>query len=643
MRVLAARSRRPTVALRAERRSPPALGIALAAVLLGALLAAPAGATAATAATPTLPSVTISPLRGTPDATPSTQISFLGAPPADISQIVVRGSLSGTHAGKLEPYATGTGVSYLPYRAFTVGEVVNVTAVETVAGVHRAIGTSFTIGSLYVVPLSAISGATGPTGTTGASGAAGATGTTGATGATGAPYQSFLSAPTIHPPTVTVNTPAADPALGDVFLTPAEGSDQPGAMIVNPDGALVWYQPAALRTEIEDLRVQQYLGQPVLTYWQGGIALGHGVDGTGYIDSTSYRRVAQVQAGNGLTMDLHDFELAPGGVAWITVFEPVYMNLSAYGGSKHGIIEDCVIQEIDVRTGLVMFEWHALGHVSPSASYNRPWNGPDSVWDWFHINSIDVESNQNILISSRNTWAVYQIGHTYGEILWRLGGRNSSFTLGPNVRFAWQHDATRLADGSVEIFDNEDTPEIEGRSRGIDVALNFATHTATLAHEYVDVDRNVLSPSQGDVQQLPNADQLVGWGQIGLVSETSVSGALTFQLSLPPPVESYRAYRFVWNARPAAPPSLAASAGPSAGTTTVAASWNGATGVLDWQVLAGATPTALAPVGAPVASTGFETVITAATAAPYIAVRALGSGATVLGISAVKAVAAAPA
>jgi hypothetical protein len=615
-----------------------ALPLALGAVLVGVLLALPAGAAAATP----LPWVTISPLSGTPDAAPSTQISFLGVPPSAISQIVVRGSLSGTHAGKLEPYATGTGVSYLPYRAFTVGELVTVTAVETVAGATRSIGTSFTIGSLYVVPRSAISGATGATGTTGATGATGASGTTGATGAAGV-YQSFLSAPTLHPPTVTVNTPAADPALGDVFLTPAEGSYQPGAMIVNPTGALVWYQPAALGTEIEDLRVQQYMGQPVLTYWEGGIALGHGVNGTGYIDSTSYKRVAQVQAGNGLTMDLHDFQLAPGGVAWITVFEPVYMNLSAYGGPVRGIIQDCVIQEIDVRTGLVMFEWHALGHVSPSASYSRPWSSPGSIWDWFHINSLDVESNQNILVSSRNTWAVYQIGHTFGEILWTLGGRHSSFVLGPNVRFAWQHDATRLANGSVEIFDNEDTPKIEGRSRGIDIALNFATHTATLVHEYVDIGRNVLSPSQGDVQQLPNADQLVGWGQIGLVSETSVAGALTFQLSLPPPVESYRAYRFPWSARPASAPAIAARAGSSPGTTTVAASWNGATGVVDWQVLAGTTATALAPVGSPVASTGFETLITAATAAPYLAVRALGTGGAVLGTSAVATVVTAPA
>src|SRR5262249_55637983 len=143
-------------------------------------------------------------------------------------------------------------------------------------------------------------------------------------------------------------------------------------------------------------------------------------------------------------------------------------------------------QEVDVKTGLVMFEWHALGHVPLSASYSKAHPQRGSVWDWFHINSIDLGPDQNILISSRNTWAVYEIGHTDGRILWRLGGKNSTFALGRGVRFAWQHDATLLQDGSIEIFDNEDTPKIANQSRAIDIGLNFAKRTATLLHQYVN-------------------------------------------------------------------------------------------------------------------------------------------------------------
>jgi hypothetical protein len=588
--------------------------LAALALALAAAWVAPAGAQAAA---PSVPWVTISPLEGTPDASATTQISFLGVPATDISQISVRGSRSGGHGGTLKPYATGTGASYVPFRAFTSGEQVTVTALETVKGAHKSIGTSFTIGSLYVVPATAP--ATPPAPAPGS-------------------VASYPSQPSFHPPLVAVTTPATDPALGDVFLTPADGPSQAGPMIVNPAGQLVWFAPSPPGTQAADLRVQQYLGRPALTYWQGRIALGHGI-GAGIIDDQTYHQIAQVQAGNGLSMDLHEFDLEPGGVALITVYEPVYMDLRSAGGTANGVIEDCVVQQVDVRTGLVMFEWHALGHVPLSASYSRPWVGPGlSVWDWFHINSIDLEPNQNLLISARSTWAVYQIGHTFGEVLWTLGGKDSFFKLGPNVRFAWQHDATRVADGSIEIFDNEATPKIEGRSRAIDVAINTTTRTATLVHQYVDPKQVVLSPSQGDVQQLTNTDHLLGWGQIGLVSEVSAQNTLTFQLSLPAPVASYRAYRFPWSAQPTAPPVLVATRASGSATTAITASWNGATGVVQWQVLAGASPSALAALGTPVASGGFETAITATTSDPYVAVQALGAGGTPLASSAAVAV-----
>jgi hypothetical protein len=273
-----------------------------------------------------------------------------------------------------------------------------------------------------------------------------------------------------------------------------------------------------------------------------------------------------------------------------------------------------------------------------SNAYSKAPTSTTGIWDWFHINSIDLEPDGNLLISSRSEWALYQIGHSYGNVMWELGGRHSDFTLGPGVRFAWQHDATLVSPHAIEIFDNEDTPQIGPSSRAIEVVLDFGKHTATLLHQYVVPGQTVLSAAQGGVQRLSNADQFVGWGNVGLASEFTLQGALTFQLSLPPLVESYRAYRFPWSARPLTPPVLGASRAPGASTTAVAASWNGATGVRFWQVLAGPTPSALAPVGAAVASSGFETVITAATTAPYVAVRALGAGGQPLATSAPQAV-----
>ena len=133
-------------------------------------------------------------------------------------------------------------------------------------------------------------------------------------------------------------------------------------MIVAPSGQLVWFSPEPPGMQAEDLRVQQYLGQPVLTYWQGRIVLGHG-SGSGVIVNAGYQPVAHVAAGNGLSMDLHDFDLEPDGTALVTVYDPIHYDLSKHGGRADGVLLDCVIQQIDVKTGLVMFEWHALGHV----------------------------------------------------------------------------------------------------------------------------------------------------------------------------------------------------------------------------------------------------------------------------------------
>jgi hypothetical protein len=584
--------------------------LAVVRIVAVALVLAALAPVAAQAAAATLPTVTISPLRGTPDATPTTQISFLGVPASDLSQINVRGSRSGSHSGTLEAYSTGNGASYLPSRPFTAGEQVTVTAIESVAGETATIGTSFTIATLYTIPPPGkpTAPAPPPPGTT----------------------QAFVSAPTLHPPKLTVTVPAADPALGDIFLSPKHGAPQQGPMIVSPSGQLVWFNPLPLGTEATDVRLQSYLGQTVLTYWEGH----DGAKGSaeGVIDNTSYGRIATVKAGNGLSMDLHEFDVEPDGTAYVIAFEPVYENLISRGGLARSIVDDSVLQEVDVRTGLVMFEWHAMGHVSLSES-NWPIKPlPHSLWDWFHLNSIYVEPDQNLLISSRATSTVFELDHTNGQIIWRLGGRQSTFKLGPGVRFAWQHDATRLPDGTIEIFDNEDEPEVESRSRGIAVTLNFTNHTATLLHQWVIPGEPVLANSQGDVQQLPNGDTFIGWGEIGIVSEFTPSGKVSLEMKLPATMNAYREYRYPWNAVGVGRPSIVAKHS-GALKTELWVSWNGDTRVARWLVLGGGPTGALKPLGT-FTRTGFQTVMETTGLPQRLEVRGLDAGGHTLGTSA---------
>ena len=313
--------------------------------LLGAAVCGPVSAATA-ASVP--PYVTISPLAGTPDATPDTQISFLGAPASELRDIAVVGSRSGSHAGRLERYATAPGASFLPARGFDEGEQVTVTAVLVHGSARTRIGTSFAIAHLYALPGEPPRKL--PPGSQ-------------------SDVQRFHSRLDLTPPALDVTVPAAaNPALGDVFTTPAYGAGQSGPMIVEPDGALVWFKPVPTGEEATNLRVQQYAGRPVLTWWEGQVIDGHG-RGDDHIYDSAYEPVATVRAGNGLQADLHEFDLTPRGTALISAYEPIHWSLSSVGGPSDGLLNDCAVQEIDVKTGLVMFEWHALGHVAVGDSY----------------------------------------------------------------------------------------------------------------------------------------------------------------------------------------------------------------------------------------------------------------------------------
>jgi Arylsulfotransferase (ASST) len=598
-------------AIQTKRRRCMPLSLALAlAGLLGALLVAlqsPSGARAAASA----PAVVVSPLTGTPDADPGTQISFLGAPASRLRDIVVRGSKTGPHAGRLAYYSTHTGGSFLPDHPFAIGEHVTVTAEVVGYGSPKRIGTRFTVADPYTLPPPPHDKHFAATATN---------------------VLHFHSRPDLDPAAVTVTAPAADPSLGDIFVSPDAGPGDAGPEILAPNGQLVWFKPLPWGTKAFDLNLQSYAGSPVLTWWQGEVVEGHG-QGVDEIESTHYTPIATVHAGNGLHADLHDFRITPQGTAWVTAFAPQHMDLRPYGGREDGLIDDGVVQEIDIKTGLVMFDWHAMGHVAIADTYMRAPKELGKVLDYFHVNSIDPLPNDELLISSRNTWATYLISERTGSIVWRLGGKKSTFKLGTGLSFAWQHDAELQTDGTLTLFNNDASPPEAKQSSALDIALDVTADTATLVHQYTYPGAGLLSESQGDVQILPNGDDFVGWGQAGEVCEFSPQGALTFDMHFAQPANSYRAFRYPWSAQPLNQPALVA--GPSAGgRNELYASWNGATDVASWRVLAGASPHSLATVGTYPAS-GFETAIAAPTQGRYLRVQALSSSGGLLRTSAV--------
>lgn len=563
--------------------------------------------------------VTVSPGPETRDASATTQISLLGVPAGELTNVVVKGSRTGVDAGRLAAYSQGDGASFLPSKPFAAGETVSVHAALSEGGHATPFAWSFTV-AVRDAPGATAASVTfkPPTGPKN--------------------YQSFHSLPSVRPPIVTVASKAPT-ASGDLFLAPYSGVGQYGPMILDEHGGLLWFKPIPAGARAADLRVQQYEGKPVLTWWQDPLVAGGSRQAGLAIADSSYRTVAIVRAGNGYQPDLHEFIITPQGTGLTTVYTAIACDTSSVGGPRAGAVADTLLQEIDLKTGLVKYEWHSLDHVPLAYSYASA--GPTSLtqpFDYFHINSIDVQQNGDLLVDARNTWAAYDVNSKTGQVRWQVGGKHSSFKMGPGTSIAWQHDAREQPNGAFTFFDNGAFPAVHPQSRAIEVKLDTTHMTDTLVRSRVH--RNPLvAGSQGNVQALPNGDWVIGWGQAGYLSEIDAAGHVLFNAHLPSSWESYRTYVLPWNAQPAQPPALAVEpASSGAGRAVTYASWNGATSVSSWRVLAGSSPSSLAPL-ATSPRTGFETAIAlpGAAAPAYAQVQALdGSGAVIGASAAVK-------
>jgi hypothetical protein len=561
--------------------------------------------------------ISVSPAPDSADASYLTQISLLGVPAADIQRLAVVGSRSGHHAGRLAAYSQGDGASFLPGKPFSQGEVVTVHGV-----LRRGVGSGvsfawhFTVADADSVSRSLETPPPPPP------------------APKASELQHFISRSDLRPPTVTVTTAGTSARTpGDIFLAPYAGPGQYGPMILDSVGDLVWFKAVPHGSRAADLRVQTYEGRPVLTWWQDPLVAAGRRDAGVVIANSSYNDISIVRAGNGYQPDLHAFEITSKGTALFTVYDAIRCNLSPYGGPSDGAIADTLFQEIDLRTGLVRSEWHALDHVALADSYMPVGHGgtPVSPWDYFHINAVSEHAG-NLLVDSRNTWAAYEVDARTGQIAWRLGGKHSTFTMGPGAAPAWQHDAREEPGGAISFFDNGGTPKVHPQSRVTVLALNVQTKTATLVASFVHSAPALLAASQGDFQPLLGGNWFVGWGQEPFFSEYSPAGRLLFDAHLPALYQSYTALKFPWTGMPTQRPSLAIRA-RSQGEAVAYVSWNGATAVTQWRLLGGASPHTLVPAAAVAPRSGFETAIVLPSTPRYIAVQALGAGGQVLGAS----------
>ncbi len=449
--------------------------------------------------------------------------------------------------------------------------------------------------------------------------------------------RTFQSRPDLAPPMVKLSTTKSPSDPGFIMLaTVASGPGQGGTMIMRTNGELVWFQPDINASKM-NFNAQTYQGKQMLTWWEGKIVAAGFGQGVGVIADSSYQKIHTVHAANGLQADLHEFNVTPQGTALITAYRPYpNVDLRPVGGPASGWLVAGVAQEIDIATGKLLFEWDSMKNVPLEDTYQpfvygkHTFGTQERPFDYFHINSLALAPDGDLLISSRNCWTVFKVDRKTGQTVSRIGGKRSDFTFGPGARFYWQHHVRPYGETVLTVFDNGASPDKEKSSRAIVLDVDYGKKHVTLRDQYVHPGKVLLSDAMGSAQLMPDGRMFVGWGTSPYFSEFAANGKLLLDGQITKGDPSYRAFLADWDGTPAQPPDVVAIA--ESGGATVYASWNGATNVASWTVHAGNSISSMSQVGS-VPRADFETAVQVSSTGPYFRVQALDSAGHLLGRS----------
>ncbi|NGO69755.1 arylsulfotransferase family protein [Streptomyces boncukensis] len=392
-------------------------------------------------------------------------------------------------------------------------------------------------------------------------------------------HETFRSRPGLAaeaPALSTIRTGRED----DRLLLTTPGTDSTGGIgIYDNNGDLVWWKDGVYT----NLEATRYRGEPVLSVYRGV-----GGQGRYVLLDTSYQEVASFAMKGGYSTDVHDFRISPDGKRVLLMsYDPVPYDLSEHGGPKDGTVTDAVIQEQDIETGEVTFEWSALDHIpltETQVSLDTP------TVDYVHVNSLAYEDDGTLLASARHSSTVYKIDKGSGKIEWRLGGKNSDFSVGSLAdAFSFQHDARRLRDGppgpggpggtpSLSVFDNGNLAD-PPVSRGAVYELDEERMTAKLTRD-LQPNPPEYGSYVGSSREMAGGNQLVSYGETGVMAEFEGADPV-WAGAFPEDYFSYRAERADWKGTPDTAPAVRVRG------DGVAMSWNGATEVERWRIRAG--------------------------------------------------------
>jgi len=460
--------------------------------------------------------------------------------------ISITGSASGAHTARLIIADDGMTAVWTPSRPFTPGETVTVLLPSSLRGDGSATGPPFSW-------TFTVSGMTRP--------AASFSPLQEWNGALAAVTGSAGMRTPVRPDSVPSDFPVMkidtlnSPAPGFLFLTTTNVLPGLGyyAMVLDNTGNPAAYRRTAPYSN-NDFKVQPngLLSYARVTGVPGAVGIVNTVEMV--LDST-LAVVDSFQCGNGYTADFHEFLLLPNGHALMMAYDPQVVDMSQVvpGGKPNAVVYGSIIQELDAGKNVV-FQWRSWDYVPITECYD---DITANTFDYIHVNSIDVDTDGNFLVSCRETATILKVDRLTGDIIWHLGGKHNQFTFvgdnalnAPNY-FSYQHDVRRIPNGHITMMDNgnQHNPPY---SRGVEYALDETGKTATLVWEYRHAP-DVFDPAAGSVQRLPNGNTLVGWGTANFlgagdvaVTEVRQDKSVAFEMSMPKGLFSYRAFRYPW-------------------------------------------------------------------------------------------------
>jgi hypothetical protein len=333
--------------------------------------------------------------------------------------------------------------------------------------------------------------------------------------------------------------------------TPAR--DESGfVMVLDPRGTPVWYRrvssAGALTADV--LADGSLADVATLGYYGTDPAARYVVQ---RLSPWQSRAIAAV----GAPVDEHELRVLPNGDVLVFAYEPLagvdLRGLQSFGAGA--TIADCIVQEI-APSGELVWEWRASDHVDPVRESTGPAAypmGATSVVDVFHFNSIDVDAKGNLLLSARNTSAVFYVERPGGRVLWKLGGAAFSKDGAQIVRvlddpegsFGSQHDARFQPNGHVSMFD--DHTGMRGPARGVEYDIDFAAGTARVAWSYAGPQN---ASALGSFRRYPGGSNVVAWGLpsdpssfAGAFTETDDDGHDLLDVSFAEGDSTYRAFK----------------------------------------------------------------------------------------------------